>query len=148
MHVNEATVVAQKSVSAPSLDIFYQLEECFECSLLKAITINSSEKHNFLVKTTSRVRFVVQNEDTVVCSVPFKWLDEQGTYSLNLTSETCKFRDVEPGPYELRPLIVVLLLYLFIGTGWILKRKVFSRGKSTNKLSTKKRIKSLDAFRG
>lgn len=150
--VNEAVVfVEKKSAILPDIDVYYQQEECDQCSLLKAISLNSSQQAQFIVDTTSRIKFVVQNGNDIICSVPFKWLDEQGSYSLSTNlkgNQTCQFENVRPGPYGLAPLIVVILVHLFIAAGWMLMRKIIFKTKSLKSTTFSKRIRSLDAFRG
>ncbi|XP_074601482.1 heparan-alpha-glucosaminide N-acetyltransferase [Brevipalpus obovatus] len=139
------------------VSLWYQIEDCHDCSLIMAGSILPNSNITTLIDTKYRVTLQARRfkDEAKLCTIPYRWFGDQGEYlmkirqSVNETSGwMCKISNTDiVARNNFYPILAVLAFYIFISALWFLKRRFF-RKHSVNSSLRSNRLKSLDAFRG
>lgn len=139
------------------VSLWYQIEDCHDCSLIMSGSVLPNSNMTMLVDTKYRVTLQAQRfkDETKLCTIPYRWFGDQGEYlmrigqSVNETSGwMCKISSTDKvARNNFYPLLAILAFYIFIFALWFLKRRLIRKHCVDSSLRSN-RLKSLDAFRG
>ena len=136
--------------------LWTQYSECQDCPLLYRVTVNPLKNASIILNTNYHVnleaRNVSESNETLFTLLSYSFAD-QAKYQIKLN---CTYDDVEVkintlenGRNNLWPIVAVIFIYASIVIGWKFWFSRFISSQPKDELKgTKKRISSLDAFRG
>uniref|UniRef100_T1JMK5 Heparan-alpha-glucosaminide N-acetyltransferase catalytic domain-containing protein n=1 Tax=Strigamia maritima TaxID=126957 RepID=T1JMK5_STRMM len=155
LHVDEAYLIVNSTLNQnQSLDLFELSSNCVKCAPTQ---IASSISSYFITKFDTKYKTtfsLTENATTQICSVSPS-TGEFGIYELQVeTGRECIWKTIKEPDNIYWPLLFALLFYLLLGITSIcidLIRKKFKFSNKTAKEEdekVKKRLKSIDVFRG